>query len=287
MHYKEVKGILSNTNGMNIYRGCSHGCIYCDSRSKCYQMDHEFTDIEIKKDADKLLDVKLRSAKKKFMIGTGSMGDPYCHVESDEKLFRRCLEVIYKYSYGVSIQTKSTRLLRDLDLLCKINEKSKVVVNVTLTTFDEELCKKVEPNVSTTKERFEMLKILRDNNIPTIVWLCPILPFINDTKENIKGIMDYCIKAKVYGIICFGMGLTLRKGNREYFYNCLDKMFPGLKDKYIKNYGDKYSINSFNNNQLMKFISDECDNNDIIFDNNKLFKYMHEFEEKNNQLSLF
>ena len=111
---------------------------------------------------------------------------------------------------------------------------------MTLTTYDESLCKKLEPNVSTTKERFEVLKIMRDNKIPTVGWLDPILPFINDTEENLRGILDYCTTAKVYGIICFNIGLTLRAGNREYFYEKLDKHFPGLKEKYHKKYGYSY-----------------------------------------------
>ena len=287
MHYRQAKTILSNKNGINIYRGCSHGCIYCDSRSKCYQMNHEFEDIEVKINAPEILEKELIKKKQKCMIGTGSMTDPYCHIESNLRLTRRCLELIYKYGFGVSIITKSNRLLEDLDLIKKINEKSKAIVQITLTTYDEKLCKIIEPNVSTTKERFEMLKVLRDNNIPTIVWLSPILPFINDSEENIRGIINYCIEAKVYGIVCFGMGLTLREGNREYFYQNLDKYFNNLKDKYIKTYGNNYEIGSLNNNKLMKILKEECEKHNIIFNNQEIFKYMYEFKSKEEQLSLF
>jgi DNA repair photolyase len=168
------------------------------------------------------------------MIGTGAMCDPYMHLENELKHTRRCLEIIEKYGFGLSIQTKSNRILNDLELLKRINEKSKCVVQMTLTTYDEDLCRIIEPHVCTTKERFEVLKIMRDNCIPTVVWLCPILPFINDTEDNIRGILDYCIEAGVYGIICFGMGLTLRAGDREYYYAKLDEHFPGLKQKYQK-----------------------------------------------------
>src|SRR5690554_6907994 len=156
------------------------------------------------------------------MIGTGAMTDPYIPLERQLKNTRKCLEKIDKYGFGLAIQTKSKLILRDLDLLKSINEKSKCVVEMTLTTYDETLCKKIEPNVSTTRERFKVLKKMRDNGIPTVVWLCPILPFINDTEENIRGILDYCTEAQVKAILCFNMGLTLRDGNREYFYQNLE-----------------------------------------------------------------
>ncbi|MDD5934147.1 MAG: radical SAM protein [Clostridiales bacterium] len=289
MHYKEVKQILSPNNGMNIYRGCSHGCIYCDSRSKCYNMQHDFEDIEVKSNAVELLEATLRRKRKKCMIGTGAMTDPYIHLEERLMHMRKCLELIEQYGFGVAIQTKSNRILRDLDLLKKINEKTKCVVQMTLTTYDESLCKILEPNVCTTKERAKVLNIMRDNNIPTVVWLDPILPFINDTMENLRGIMDYCIEAKVYGIICFGMGLTLREGNREYFYKKLDEHFPGMKEKYQKKYGYAYEINSDRNKELMTEFYQICKKYNIICDNHKIFSYLHEFEEKEEaiQLSLF
>lgn len=289
MHYKEAKGILSKTNGMNLYRGCTHGCIYCDARSKCYQMDHEFEDIEVKINAPMLLERALRSKRKKCMIGTGAMSDPYLSLEPELKLTRTCLSLIHQYGFGLSIQTKSNSILRDLDLLKSIKEQSKCVVQMTLTTYEEELCKIIEPGVSTTRERFEVLLKMKENNIPTVVWLDPILPFITDTEENLRGILDYCVKAKVYGIICFGMGLTLREGNREYFYQQLDKYFPGLKKRYQETYGYAYEIMSKRNDELMKIFYNVCQKNDIVCDNQKIFQYLHQYEEKNQmeQLSLF
>ena len=286
MQLINVKGILSNKKGMNLYRGCDHGCIYCDSRSKCYNMNHKFEDIEVKINAPELLETTLSKSKKKFMIGTGSMGDPYCHLEKKLKLTHKCLEIIYKYNFGVSIQTKSTRLLDDLELIKKINENSKAVVQVTLTTANDNLSKIIEPNVDITSKRVEMLKILSKNNIPTIVWISPILPFINDTEKNLRDLINYCIDAKVYGIICFGMGLTLREGNREYFYENLDKNFKGLKEQYINYYGNKYEVNSKNNNKLMKILKEECSKNNIVFNNDKLFKYMTDYPVKFEQLQL-
>lgn len=289
MHYVKAKGILSAKNGMNLYRGCSHGCIYCDSRSSCYNMTHVFEDIEIKENAIELLESSLKHKRKKCMIGTGSMTDPYIPIEMEVESVKKALSLVYQYGFGFTLITKSSRVLRDLNLLKKINEKTKCVVQMTLTTYDETLCKKIEPNVSTTKERFETLKQLCDARIPTVVWLCPILPFINDTKENIEGILNYCIEAKVYGIICFGMGLTLRNGNREYFYKQLDILFPNIKEKYINTYGNEYVLNSPNNNMLMELFNQKCEQNGIIHNNNKIFEYLNSFELKqgNTQLSLF
>ncbi len=287
MHFVEAKGILSSKNGMNIYRGCLHGCIYCDSRSRCYGFTHDFEDIEVKENAVYLLEKALRSKRKKCMIGTGSMCDPYIPVDEKLGLTRRCLEVIDQYEFGVAIQTKSTRILRDMDLLSSINRKAKAVVQMTMTTFDEELCKIVEPNVSTTKERFEALLQFKEAGIPTVVWLTPILPFINDTEDNIRGILDYCIRADVKGIICFDMGVTLREGDREYFYQALDKHFPGLKNKYIRTYGNAYEVPSPNAKALMKLFQEICDENGIMRDPMDCFAYLNEFPEKYEQISLF
>lgn len=286
MHDVVAKGILSSSNGMNIYRGCTHGCIYCDARSHCYRMDHIFEDIEVKANVLQLLEDALKKKRRKCMIGTGAMSDPYIHLEENLQNTRKCLEIIDKYGFGLAIQTKSNRILRDLELLRSINKKAKCVVQMTLTTYDEELCKIIEPNVSTTKERFEVLKIMRDNKIPTVVWLSPILPYINDTEENIRGVLDYCIEAKVKGIIVFGIGLTLRNGNREYYYKNLDKHFKGLKEKYIREYGNSYEVLSKNHEKLMKIIKDTCQQNNIIFEVKEVFNYMKVFEEENNEVQI-
>lgn len=289
MHFVTVKGILSSQNGMNLYRGCSHGCIYCDSRSKCYHMDHAFEDIEVKENALELLERALAHKRKKCMIGTGSMTDPYIPLESELGNVRKALQLVYDYGFGFTLITKSARVLRDLDLLRKINEKTKCVVQMTLTTWDEELCRKIEPNVSTTRERFEVLKRLQDEGIPTVVWLSPILPFLNDTEENISGILDMCIEAGVFGILCFGMGLTLREGNREYFYGQLDRLFPGLKEKYLRTYGNQYEAESPRGAFLMRLFHQKCQENGIVHNNEEIFQYLNIFEEKetNRQLSLW
>jgi DNA repair photolyase len=289
MHESRVKSILSAQNGMNIFRGCTHGCIYCDARSTCYQILHEFEDIEVKANAVELLEQSLKSKRKKCMIGTGAMSDPYLHAEKQLLMTRRCLELIDEYGFGLAIQTKSDLILRDLDLLKRINQKTKCVVQITLTTYDEDLCQILEPNVSTTKRRAEVLNIMREEGIPTICWMTPILPFINDTEENIRGIIDYCKQAKTYGILLFGIGVTLRDGDRQYFYQKLDQHFPGMKDKYIRQFGNDYQIPSPKQDYLMKIVKDECKRNNMVCDANELFAYMHQFEEKNvgTQLSLF
>ena len=289
MHSVTVKGILSAKNGMNLYRGCSHGCIYCDSRSRCYHMEHAFEDIEVKENAIELLEHALRHKRRKCMIGTGAMTDPYIPLELELGNLRKALELIEQYGFGVTVQTKSERVLRDLDLLRRINEKTKCVVQMTLTTYDEELCRKIEPHVSTTAERFATLMRLREAGIPTVVWLSPILPFINDTRENIAGILELCEEAGVYGVISFGMGLTLREGNREYFYKQLDCLFPGLKEKYVRIYGNQYEIASPDNRRLMRLFHQTCEESGMLHDNEKIFQYLHTFEEKGEgrQLSLW
>lgn len=289
MHFVDAKGILSAKNGMNLYRGCTHGCIYCDSRSRCYQMNHAFEDIEVKKNAPELLEKALRAKRKKCMIGTGAMCDPYMHCEEGLGLTRQCLEIIDRYGFGLAIQTKSCRILRDLELFKRIHQKAKCVVQMTLTTYDEELCRVLEPKVSTTKERFEALKVFRDNGIPTVVWLSPLLPFLNDTEENLRGILDYCTRAKVYGIICFGIGMTLREGNREYFYQQLDRHFPGMRERYHQKYGYAYEIPSDHNRELMKLFYEQCREHGIVSDIGQVFAYLSQFPENKGyeQLTLF
>ncbi len=287
MHFTNAKTILSSHNGMNIYRGCQHGCIYCDSRSKCYQFTHDFEDIEVKQNAPELLDRALRSKRKRCMIGTGSMSDPYMSLEQDVQLMRRCLEVIDRHAFGATVITKSDLVLRDLDLFRHIHEQAKAVVQMTLTTYDEELCRILEPNVCTTRQRFEALCKLRDNGIPTVVWLTPILPFLNDTRENLAGILRYCIQAGVKGIVCFGMGLTLREGNREYYYAALERHFPGLKQRYQQTFGNAYELDSPNHEALMRLFHAVCEKYGIMHDNEQIFAYLQELPERYEQMTLF
>ena len=290
MHFVDAKGILTSKNGingMNIYRGCSHGCIYCDSRSKCYQFTHPFEDIEVKQNAPELLEKALRSKRKKCMIGTGAMSDPYMHCEVKLGLTRKCLEIIRDYEFGLAIQTKSDRIMRDIDLLDEINQKAKCVVQMTLTTYDDDLCRILEPNVCNTKRRIEVLEEMQKRGIPTIVWLTPILPFINDTEENITSILNECVRVGVKGIINFGMGLTLREGDREYYYAALDKHFPGMKQRYIQRFGNSYEIPSPNTKALQGILRRICKESGMLSNPYECFKYLNELPDKYQQMSLF
>ncbi len=290
MHFVEAKGLLTGGRGyygMNIYRGCTHGCIYCDSRSTCYRFTHAFEDVEVKKNAPELLEAALASKRKACMIGTGAMSDPYMHCEEELRLTRRCLEIILRHGFGAAIQTKSDRILRDIDLLDEINRRAKCVVQITLTTFDDALCRIVEPNVCTTKRRIEVLAEMRERGIPTVVWLTPILPFINDTEDNIRSILRACVQTGVKGIVCFDMGLTLRDGDRAYYYAALDRHFPGLKERYIRTYGSAYMLPSPNAAALMALFRETCAENGILYEPEDCFAFMRTLPERNEQLSLF
>lgn len=237
MHEVKAKSILSARNGINLYRGCSHGCIYCDSRSTCYGMDHAFEDIEVKINGPELLEQALRRRRKRCMIGTGAMCDPYMPVERSLGLTRKCLEIIEHYGFGVSILTKSDLILRDLDLLKRINEKTKCVVQMTLTT-------------------------------------------INDTAKNIQGIIEYGERARVHGILAFDIGVSLRDGDRQYFYSKLDEHYPGLKKQYMDTYGNAYEVGSPRRKELMALFKRLCRERQMETDINKLFAYLQEFEDK-------
>ncbi len=288
MHYKEVKSILSANNSLNIYGGCEHNCIYCDSRSKFFNMDHDFNDIEVKENSLELLEDELKKKRKKVIISTGSTSDPYMPIEKDLKYTRKMLELIYKYGHGVHIITKSDLILRDIDILKKINKQTKTKISIRLTTYDENTCKIIEPNVSSTNKRFEVLKKLNEEGIETYVWLYPIIPYINDSLDNLRGILNICKEAKVKGIICFGFGITLKEGNREFFYNMLDKYFPNLKKQYDKEFQNSYCLSKYNKylyDYFLKFCKENnimCNNDDIFRELSKLFE-----EEQYEQLSLF
>ncbi len=286
MHFVDAKGILSSSDGINVYRGCTHGCIYCDSRSTCYNMQHAFTDIEVKRNAPQLLEAALKSRRRRCMIGTGAMSDPYIPLEKELRITRRCLELIRQYDFGVAVQTKSDLILRDIDLLEEINRSTKAVVQMTLTTADDSLCRIIEPNVCVTSRRFEVLCEMKRVGIPTVIWMCPILPHINDAKENILAIVDYAARAGCYGILSFGIGLTLREGDREYFYQALGRHFPSLKERYIRSYGSSYEIAPPNQRELWRTFVSACEREGLEYRQDRIFAYLHHFPESE-QLRLF
>ena len=290
MNFVNAKGILTGSGGhvgMNIYRGCTHGCVYCDSRSRCYQFTHPFEDVEVKQNASELLEKALQSKRRRCMIGTGSMSDPYMHCEEQLGLTRRCLEAIQKYGFGVAIQTKSDRILRDIDLLDEINHSAKCVVQMTLTTYDDDLCRILEPNVCNTKRRIEVLERMQARGIPTVVWLTPILPFLNDTPENVTAILQECVRVGVKGVIDFGTGMILREGDREYYYAALDRHFPGMKERYIRMYGNAYELPSPRAKELRRLFHRICIESGILSTPEECFGYMYDFPEKQVQMSLF
>ncbi len=245
---------------INLYRGCSHGCIYCDSRSSCYQIK-DFDTIQIKHNSTELLHKELRSKKQRDTIGFGSMNDCYMPIEKDQQLTRKALDIVEFHKFPVHIITKGTLVSRDIDLLRKIS-KVYAAVSITITTADDELARLIEPHAPSTSERFETLLQLREAGIYAGVTLMPILPFINDTKDNITQLVQLATKHKAAYIIA-SMGMTIREGQREYFYSQLDKQFQGYKEKYIRSFGDKYNCQSPNSSVLWQIFTNECKANSI------------------------
>lgn len=283
--YKGHGWFNSNYN-MNLYKGCIHGCIYCDSRSNCYNIEN-FDEVVLKENALEILEKELRAKKKKGIIMTGAMSDPYNPFEKDEKVTREALKLIDKYMYGVSIITKSDMVTRDIDILSKIATHSSVTVNITITTANDEITKKIEPFAPSSKRRFEAIKKLSGKDINVGVLLTPTLPFINDTKENITSIIK---KAKEYGanwVYTFpNFAVSLRENQRDYFYEKLDEYFPGIKSRYIKEFGNTYWCSSPNQGILWKTFKDECIKNNIMYDHSQIDEFIIK-RYKKEQLTLF
>lgn len=252
---KHPSGWFGVVYGMNVYRGCQHNCIYCDSRSECYRIDN-FDDIIIKVNAPELLDKELRNKRKRWTVGTGAMSDPYMPIEKDYELTKQCLEIIDKYSFPLQITTKSNLILRDIKLLKSIN-KVYASVAMTITTADDSLAKKIEPNAPLPSDRFKALGILSSIGIRAGITMMPILPYIEDTKENIAQIVD---KANQYGVkfIIPSFGVTLRDRQRAYYYKELDKKFPGLRQKYEKKYKNYYGCYCNNYKTLKQVFNEKC-----------------------------
>jgi len=293
MELLETKTILSKVNygdawygidyNMNLYRGCSHGCIYCDSRSKCYGIE-DFDIVKGKFNALSILESELIKKKSKGVIGMGSMSDTYNPLENTHELTREALKLISKYNFGVSIETKSDLILRDLDLLKEINSKNNVIVKFTITTANDELSSIIEPRVCPSSKRFEAIKKLSSNGIFTGIMMNPVLPFITDSEENIKEIV-YLAHLNGAKFIHTYMGVTLRENQRDYYYKELDKHFGDLKFKYIRKYGGKYNCTVQNAKRLYQVFTDECDKYGILYNMKDIIKeYKKEVIE---QISLF
>lgn len=283
--YKEHGWFNSNYN-MNLYKGCVHGCIYCDSRSNCYNIEN-FDEVVLKENALEILEKELRAKKKKGIIMTGAMSDPYNPFEKDEKVTREALKIIDKYMYGVSIITKSDLVTRDIDILSKIATHLSVTVNITITTANDEITKKIEPFAPSSKRRFEAIKKLSGKDINVGVLLTPTLPFINDTKENITSIIKEAKECGANWVYTFpNFAVSLRENQRDYFYEKLDEYFPGIKKRYIKEFGNTYWCSSPNQEILWKAFKDECNKNDIMYDHSQIDEFIIK-RYKKEQLTLF
>jgi DNA repair photolyase len=243
------------TYNMNLYRGCQHQCIYCDSRSECYQLG-DLTDIRIKENALALLERELKSKRQKGTVGFGSMNDPYMPVEKSEELVRGALRLLISYNFPVHILTKSELITRDIDLLQQLSENY-AAASLTITTANNDLARIIEPAAPVSSKRFDAIRQLSKAGIYTGVMLMPLLPFINDTWEEVEELIHRSKEAGAKYLL-FWPGMTLRKGSREYFYDKLDVNFPGMKEKYISNFGEKYTCNSLNSNDLYLKASELC-----------------------------
>lgn len=255
---------FGNDYNMNLYRGCCHGCIYCDSRSECYRID-DFDTVRAKENCIEILRDELRRKVKTGIIGTGAMSDPYNPFEKTERLTEKSLMLIDAYEFGVTTITKSSLITRDIDLYKQISEHSPVLCKMTVTTIDDKLCRMIEPRVSVSSERFEALAKMSEAGLKTGITLMPVLPFIEDNEENILGIVKRAHECGVkYIYPAFGM--TLRMNQREHYYKKLDKLFPGLSDKYRRYYGDRYNCTSPKAKKLWGIFTAECDRLGILYD---------------------
>lgn len=282
--YSESNAWFGDNYNMNIYKGCCHGCIYCDSRSECYRIDN-FDVIRAKENALALINKELKSKKRTGVIGTGAMSDPYNPFEREYKLTRGALELINTYGFGVSLITKSDLVIRDIDILKKIKNHSPVLVKITITTCSDELCKKIEPNVAVSSKRFSAIKELSENGIFAGILLMPVLPFLEDNEENIRSIVK---KAYENGakFIFPAFGMTLRQNQRDWYYKKLDEKFPGIKQKYIKQFGNNYECYSPKAKQLWNLFKEDCEKYGIVYKMSDIIKAYKKGYEKD-QLSLF
>lgn len=273
----------SNYN-MNIYKGCCHGCIYCDSRSECYRVEN-FDQVRAKENALALIERELKTKRRSGVIGTGAMSDPYNPYEKVFALTRGALKLISRYGFGIAIATKSDLILRDVDLLTAIGAHSPVLVKMTITTADDTLCAKIEPNVARSSARFAAIKEMSEKGIFAGVLLMPVLPFIEDSMENVSSIIKQAHENGAR-FIYPAFGVTLRQNQREWYYSKLDELFPSIKEKYIKHYGNDYECRSIKAEELWELFQCECDNKGILFKMDDIIEnYRRGYREA--QLSIF
>lgn len=295
MEFIKTKTILSKVKygnewygidyNMNLYRGCSHGCIYCDSRSNCYHIEN-FDIVRGKENALNILEQELSKKREKGVIGIGSMSDTYNPLEEIYEITRGALRIISKYGFGVSIDTKSDLILRDLDLLKKINERNNVIVKFTITTPSDELSKIIEPNVCLSSKRLQVIKELSDNGIFVGIMMNPVLPFITDSEDDIRELVKLAYENGAKFIHTF-MGMTLRENQRDYYFEKLNQNFVGIKEKYFKYYANKYNCVVPNYKKLYKIFTDECNKYEILYNMNDIINVYKKEIKDNEQISLF
>lgn len=263
----QAKHLLTPTGGgmdgffladwnMNLYRGCCHGCIYCDSRSACYHIDH-FDAVRPKENALQLLEAELRSKRRTGIVTMGAMSDPYNPLEKQLELTRGALMLLRKHRFGAAFTTKSDLCARDAQLLAEISRNAPVCARLTVTCADDALCRKIEPGVAVTSRRLDALRTLADAGVYAGVWLNPVLPFLTDTEENVRRIVRMTAEAGGRFVVCF-FGMTLRTGNREYYFDALQRIFPGVRDQYTARYGNAYELAARDTARLAAAFEEEC-----------------------------
>ena len=294
MEFVEAKTIMTKVKdgsswygvdfNMNLYRGCSHGCIYCDSRSSCYRID-DFDRVRGKKDALLILERELAKSKQTGVVGIGAMSDTYNPLEKKYEITRGALKLIKKYGYGVSIDTKSDLVLRDIDVLKEIQENNNVIVKITITTPHDELSKKIEPYAPPSSKRFNAIKELTDAGIFAGIMMNPVLPFVTDNEEDIKRLVYLAHESGAKFIHTY-MGMTLRDNQRDYYLERIDKLFPGMMNRYFKCYQERYDCTVLSAKHLYEVFKNECKKYGILYNMKDIIK-AYKIKGKDEQISLF
>ncbi|MCI8394106.1 MAG: radical SAM protein [Bacilli bacterium] len=270
---------------MNLYKGCSFGCIYCDSRSDCYHINN-FDIVKTKVNVLEILEGELASKGLKGVVNFGTLSDPYNKEEEHLEITRNALKLILKYGFGVSIDTKSDLILRDLDLLTEIAKKNSVIIKISITCADDEMARRVEPFVPSSKRRFEVLKKLREAGLYVGVLMTPVLPFLTDTEDNIREIIKKGKKADAK-FIYTKMGMNLRTNQRDYYYQKIEELYPGLSSDYEAVYGRKYLCSSLQYRHLMELFLNLCHQNGILTEMEDIIADYKKVIPMNEQISLF
>jgi DNA repair photolyase len=282
--YAENNAWFGANYNMNIYKGCSHGCIYCDSRSDCYRVDN-FDQVRAKENAMAIIERDLKSKRRKGVVGMGAMSDPYNHLEKEFKLTRGALEIINCLGFGIAIATKSDLITRDTDIIKEISKHSPVLIKFTITTADDSLCKKIEPNAPLSSLRFNAIREMAQQGVFTGILLMPVLPFIEDNEENIGKIIELAHENGAK-FIYPAFGVTLRENQRDWYYKKLDEYLPGVREKYIKTYGNAYECRSLKAKALWEFFQGKCKEMGILYKMDEIIA-AYKSPYRKEQLSLF